>query len=123
MSTPVAHRPPDPSGATESIRSAGGPGPPRRHDVPFQCSWSTSVGGPGTRTVRHTQALLGPVTVRLPKLSGGFPATLGILLDAHDRPFQYQATFPCRAQMSSGLTALTSSGTAGSRTFAHPRPL
>ena len=77
---------------------------------------------PGTGTVRHTQALLGPVTVRLPKLSGGFPAALGILFAVHFSPFQYQATFPCRAQMSSGLTALTSSGAAGSRTFAQPRP-
>src|ERR1700733_5533330 len=120
MSTPVAHRPPEPSGATESMLLAGVPAT-RRHDVPFQCSTSASVCGPGARMVRHTQALFGPVAVRSAKLWGGFPAAFGILVVVHVLPFPYQAVFPRSAQMSSGLTALTSSGAAGSPTFAQPR--
>src|ERR1700722_13684118 len=122
MSMPVAHRPPDPSGATESMLSAG-VAATDRHAAPFQCSTSASVCGPGARTVRHTHALSRLVTVRSAKLSGGFPAAFGILVAVHVLPSPYQAVPPRRAQISFGLTALTSSGAAGSRTFDHPRPL
>ena len=76
--------------------------------------------------VRQTQALSGPVTVRLLKPSGGFPAASGILIAVHVLPFQCHATFasvPAIAQMSSGLTTLTWPGTSGSFTFAQARPL
>src|SRR5215472_5974939 len=120
---PFAHRPPRPSGAIDPTMSAGLA--TVSHDLPSQCITTVTGILDGNEMVRSSHASSGPAAVRfeydtVAPVGRGGP---GRPVVVHFVPFQCRTEAVPSAQMSSGATALSSVGTAGSFTFAQLRPL